>query len=257
MSKVIMVGCRKGGVGKTTVAINVAYELSMLGKQVLLLDLDSQGDSTKYTGRLEEEFFIGDVLLDRNFDITKAIYPAIIAGNESKNLHVIAGRDGDAMTKLDMEMISLARREERLSIHLKAIKDTYDYVIIDTSPGTNVLGLNAVLAADSFLIPTEFKDHSLDGVATLLAHIEDVKFIDESEINFLVVPSKISKSSTDALTYGKAYLDASWPNNQAKTIIYERAVVVKAESAHEPVSVFAPNHVAASFYKSLALELTK
>ena len=79
------------------------------------------------------------------------------------------------MTKLDMNMLSLTQREERLKLHLDKVKDQYDYIFIDTNPGTSVLGLNAVMAAPEFLFPTEYKEHSLDRVETLLEHIQDVK----------------------------------------------------------------------------------
>ncbi|MGR5333667.1 ParA family protein [Photobacterium damselae] len=253
--RIIMIGCRKGGVTKTTTTVNLSYEISLTGKKVLVLDFDGQGDTTKFYGRDESEFYIGDALLDRKFDITKAIYPAIINDVEQENLHIIPGRRGDIMTKLDMDMISLTRREERLKLHLEKIKHNYDYIIIDTNPGTSVLGLNAVMAATEFLFPTEFKEHSLDGVETLLEHIQDVKFCDEDEIKFVVVPSKISKTARKALDYGRSYLAGRWPNNTANITIWERSLFTEAEMVHEPVSVVNKGHVAARYYKELAKEV--
>ncbi|MCD9496863.1 MULTISPECIES: ParA family protein [Photobacterium] len=254
-TRIIMIGCRKGGVTKTTMTVNLSYELSLIGKKVLVLDFDGQGDTTKFFGREDSEFYIGDALLDRTFDITKAIYPAIINNLEQDNLHIISGRCGDIMTKLDMNMISLTRREERLKIHLDKIKDKYDYILIDTNPGTSVLGLNAVMAATEFLFPTEYKEHSLDGVETLLEHIQDVKFCEESEIKFMVVPSKISKIAKKALDYGKGYLQGRWPKNTAKTTIWDRSLFTEAEMLHEPASVVKSGHVAARYYKELAKEV--
>lgn len=254
-ARVIMIGCRKGGVTKTTTTVNLGYELSQLGKSVLILDFDGQGDSTKFFGLDESEFYIGDALLDRKFDITKAIYPAIVKGKGQERLHIIPGRRGDIMTKLDMDMISLTRREERLKIHLEKIKDKYDFILIDTNPGTSVLGLNAVMAATEYLFPTEFKEHSLDGVETLIEHITDVKFVDEDEIKFIVVPSKISKTAKKALAYGQEYLNSRWPENTSKTIIWDRSLFTEAEYEHEPVSVINKGHVAARYYKELAKEV--
>lgn len=254
-TRIMMIGCRKGGVTKTTTTVNLAYELSQQGQRVLVLDFDGQGDSTKFFDRSESEFYIGDALLDRKFDINAAIYPAIIGGCEQENLHIIPGRRGDVMTKLDMDMISLPRRDERLKLHLDKIKHNYDFILIDTTPGTSVLGLNAVMAATEFVFPTEYKEHSLDGVETLLEHIQDVRFIDEDEIKFLVVPSKISKTAKKARAYGEEYLATRWPNNTAKTTIWERAIFSDAEMEHEPVSVVNKGHVAARFYKDLAREV--
>lgn len=253
--RIIMIGCRKGGVTKTTTTVNLSYELSQSGKKVLVLDFDGQGDTSKFFGRDDAELYIGDALLDRKFDITTATYPAIINGEEQENLHIIPGRRGDAMTKLDMDMISLTRREERLKLHLDKIKDQYDFILIDTNPGTSVLGLNAVMAATEFLFPTEYKEHSLDGVEALLEHIQDVKFCDEDEINFTVVPSKIDKRATKSIDYGTSYLQSRWPDNTAKTTIWERSVFSEAEMQHEPVSVINRGHVAARYYKELAKEV--
>ena len=72
-ARIIMIGCRKGGVTKTTTTVNLSYELSCLGKRVLTLDFDGQGDTTKFFGREDAEFYIGDALLDRKFDIKKSI----------------------------------------------------------------------------------------------------------------------------------------------------------------------------------------
>ena len=255
LARVIMIGCRKGGVTKTTTTINLGYELSQSGKRVLVLDFDGQGDSTKFYGQEESEFYIGDALLDRKFDIKKAIYPAIIKGEEQENLHIIPGRRGDVMTKLDMDMISLTRREERLKLHLDKVRGEYDFILIDTNPGTSVLGLNAVMAATEYLFPTEYKEHSLDGVETLLEHITDVKFCEEDEIKFLVVPSKVSKAAKKSLDYGVEYLSGRWPDNTSKTTIYDRSLFTEAEMEHEPASVINRGHVAARYYKDLAREV--
>lgn len=255
MTRTIMIGSRKGGVVKTTTAINLSYELSQLNKKVLVFDLDSQADLSKFLTSEEKPFYIGDILMDRKFDISKAIYKASIKSIEQENLHFVPGRRGDAMTKLDMDMISLPRREERLKFQIEKIKDQYDFIIIDTSPGTSVLGLNAVMAATEYIFPTEYKEHALDGVETLIEHITDVTFIEEEDINFLVVPSKIAKAEKRALAYGEEYLNARWPNNIAKTTVWARSLFTEAELEHEPASVINPGHVAATYYKKLAKEV--
>jgi len=256
-TRTIMVGNRKGGVPKTTTAINLAYELSQLGNKVLVLDFDSQADATKFLSDDEKPFYIGDALLDRKFDINQTIYKALINNVEQDNLHFIPGRRGDVMTKLDMDMISLPRREYRLKMHLDKINGQYDFIVIDTNPGTSVLGLNAVMAATEFVFPTEYKEHSLDGVETLLQHIEDITFIEESDLKFLVVPCRIAKAEKRALAYGEEYLKSRWPNNSAKTTVWQRSLFTEAEFEHEPASVINPGHVAAAYYKKLAKEVMK
>ncbi|MBV7264345.1 AAA family ATPase [Photobacterium sp. WH24] len=255
MTRIIMIGSRKGGPGKTTTTVNLGYELSKQGKRVLILDFDSQGDTTKYYKPNETEFYLGDVLLDRKFDIFNAIYPAEIRGTEQENLFIIPARRGDVMTKLDMDLFSIPRREERLKFHLEKVKGQFDFILIDTSPGTSVLGVNAVMAASEFLFPTEFKEHSFDGVETLLEHIQEVMFIEEDEINFTVVPVKVDRRERKSFEYGKAYLSERWPDNHVKTTIYARTLFGDAEQEHVPASVLNAGHEAARYYKSLAGEI--
>lgn len=255
MTRIIMIGGRKGGVTKTTTTVNLAYELSQLNKKVLVLDFDGQGDTSKFFCDQEHKFYIGDALLDRKFDIKKAVYPAVIKGEPQTNLHIIPARRGDVMTKLDMDMISLPRREERLKIHLAKLLKDYDFIIIDTNPGTSVLGLNAVIAATEYIFPTEYKEHSLDGVETLLEHIQDVRFIEENEIKFTVVPCRIDKRAKKSLEYGEQYLSVRWPNNVSKTTIWDKTLFTAAEMDHEPASVVNAGHVAAMYYRDLAREV--
>ncbi|RJG38989.1 ParA family protein [Motilimonas pumila] len=253
--KKIMVGNRKGGVTKTTTTVNTAYEISKLGHKVLLVDFDSQGDTTKFTKRVDTEYYIGDVLMDRKFDINAAIYPAIINDEEQPNLHVIPARSGDIMTKLDMEMISLPRREDRLMYQLKQVEDRYDFVIMDTNPSTSVLGLNAVMAADLYIFPTEYKEHSLDGIDVLLEHICNVKYVEPDDVDFIILPTKIDKRAKRSLEFGESFLATAWPNHIADSVIYDRAVFSDSESEHEPISVISPGHVAANYYKKFAKEV--
>lgn len=160
------------------------------------------------------------------------------------------------MSKLDMDMMSLQRREQRLELHLKAVRESFDYIVIDTSPSSNVLMMNAVTAADEFIFPTDFTEHSLDGIETVLEHIQDVKFIEEDEINYLVVPSKVNKSAKKSLTYGRDYCSERFPDNTAQTYIWEKIAAFRdAELKHLPVSVAQPASEAAMYYKRLAQEV--
>jgi len=253
MARIIMIGTRKGGEGKTTTVVNLAYELTRYGKRVLVLDMDGQAHATKYFKRLDTELFLGDLLLNRKFDITKVIYPAIINGQEQLYLHIIPSRKGDAMSKLDINMISLPRREERLSLHLENVKDDYDFILIDTNPGTSVLSLNAVTAADEFIFPTGYKENSIEGVEMLIEHIEETTFVDEDELKFMILPTKVNKSATLARAEWKSYLENRFPGNfTEKPEIISKEVFAHAEAAKEPMSVFKKGDPAAMYYKDFA-----
>lgn len=257
MARTVMIGNRKGGVAKTTTAVNLSYELSLKGKKVLLIDFDGQANTTSTYMLGDEEFYIGDALLDRKFDITKTIYPAIVDGIPQENLHIIPGRSGDVMTKLDMDMISLPRREERLLNHLNTIKDSYDYIFIDTNPGTSVLGLNAVIAADEFIIPTSYREKSIEGIEMFLTHIEEVKFIDESEIKFTILRCGLRRAAKREIAYGQSRTNTIWANQIANTIIWDKIIFFDAELARLPVSKFSPKNEGAAYYRDFAREFDR
>ncbi|MBO2558983.1 ParA family protein [Shewanella algae] len=257
IKKIIQVGNRKGGVGKTTTSVNVAWELVRAGYRVLLGDMDSQANGSSMVLDGETPHWLGDVLTDHRFDIRKAIYPAFIDGCEVDGFDVLPGRGGDVMTKLDMEMISLTKREERLAMQLQKVRDDYDFVILDTSPGTSVLGLNAVIAADLYVIPTTYREMSLDGIGKFLAHISDVKLVDEDDIDFLILRTCLKRASKRELAYGNVRVETMWPDNLANTVIYDRAIFGEAELSKMPISLFSKGHEAAAYYKDFTRELIK
>lgn len=253
--KTLMIGSRKGGVPKTTTAVNLSYELTQLGHTVLLIDFDSQADATKFTKQTETEYHLGHVLKDRKFDINNAIYPAQVNGNVCAGLYVLPGKGGDAITRLEMDMQALAKREERLKLHLQNLNPKPDFVIIDTPPASGILSLNAVYAADFFIFPTTYTANAFDGVETMITHIEETTFKDESELNFLVLPVKVAKAKKKESQFGEEYLQARWPNNTAKTIIFDRAIFTEAELDYEPLSAYQKGHAAAMYYKNFAKEV--
>ncbi|MHC5780321.1 ParA family protein [Aliivibrio fischeri] len=254
--RIITIAGRKGGIKKTTTTVNTAYELSQKGKRVLIVDFDGQGDATSFYRRDKTDFYVADVLLDRKFDISKAIYPAVIKGQEQDNLFIIPARCGDVMSKLNMDMVSLPKREERLLRHLENVQDKFDFVLIDTSPETSILSMNAVIAADEFIFPTTFTDRSFEGIDVLIEHIQDAKFIDEDEIDYLILPVGIDKRVRSTYKYGREYLAERFPHNVSQTTIWHRqSDFENAELDHLPVSVYKSSSPTAMYYKNFAKEV--
>ncbi|MCG6387476.1 AAA family ATPase [Vibrio fluvialis] len=251
-----MITARKGGVTKTTLTVNLAYCLSKRGKKVLVIDLDSQADTSKFFRWGGTEFYIGDALLDRKFDIKNAIYKAKVMGKDLDNLDIIVGRPNDEMTMLDRNVFSLNRSEDRLAYQLKKIEGEYDFVLIDTPPTANTLSMNATMACDEFLFPSDFTEHSLDGIEAILEHIQDLKLIEEDEVNFFIVPSRVNRVTTKTLEYGKEFTQTRFPDNTTKTIIWKgEAVFNEAERRHLPIAAYKSSDVAAMHYNQLAQEI--
>lgn len=255
--RIIQVGNRKGGVRKSTTAVNLAYELAEMGKRTLLVDLDSQGNATDFVRQGRTEFYVGDVLLDRKLDPMQAIYPAVLGGKEHSTLFVMPGRSGDAMTKLDMALFSENAREQRLSRALNKIKGQFDFVIIDTSPGTSVLALNGVMAATEYLIPTEYGKHSRDGIEIFLDHICDVLDMDEDDLNFRILPAAIDTRELKAKEQNEQFLEGRFPGRVTKTVIAARTIYKVAAEKLLPIRMAAPSHQVALQYKQLAQEILK
>ena len=170
MGKIIAISNQKGGVGKTTTAINVASGLSYKGKKVLLVDFDSQGNASQGLGAIKDKGqpTIYSVLLE-NYPIEKAI-----VHKDLPSIDVLPASLMLAGAELDMDKIGNGK-EDLLKKVLSPIKNQYDYIIIDCPPSLGLLNTNALTAADSVLIPVQCEYYALEGVTQLLITIRLVQ----------------------------------------------------------------------------------
>lgn len=171
MGKVIALVNQKGGVGKTTTSINLSASLGVLGKKVLLVDLDSQGNSTTGVGisKSSHEKSIYDLIMDR------ATLQDVIVKTEFKNLYIIpasinlAGADIELMERNKMD--HSFNKSYQLKKYLDVAKETFDYIIIDCPPSLGILTTNALTAANSVIIPVQCEFFALEGITQLLQSI--------------------------------------------------------------------------------------
>lgn len=254
--RIITITARKGGVTKTTVTVNLAYELASKGRKVLVIDLDQQSDTSKFLRWGETEYYVGDILLNKRFDVTKAIYPAKIKGEEQENLHIITGRPNDVMVKLDKEVFTLHSSEERLNHQLKKLDGLYDFVLIDTPPTANTLSMNAVKASTEFIFPANLSELSLDGIDSILDHIQDLNDLEMDEINFMIVPSGVPKVAKKTVEYGMNYLETKYSGHITDTTIWQKtSIFSEAERRHLPVSLVKRSDISALHFRELAQEI--
>ena len=169
MSKVIAVFNQKGGVGKTTTNVNLTASLGTMGKKILVLDLDPQGNTTSGYGieKYEVEKTIYDVIID-GVDISETILKT-----EFENIDIVSS-DTD-LAGCEIELTSRDNREYILKNAIDKVRDNYDYIFIDCPPSLGMLTINSLTAVDSVLIPIQCKYYALEGVSQLMGTIKLVK----------------------------------------------------------------------------------
>jgi chromosome partitioning protein len=165
MAHVLAISNQKGGVGKTTTAVNLSAALARRGERVLLVDLDAQGNASSGLGHGRADVSMGmfDVLMEyRDLD-------SVLAPSSQDNLHVAPA--GPDLVAAEVELVSQPRREGRLRKALNRVRDRYEWIVIDCPPSLGLLTVNALTAADSVLVPLQAEYYAMEGLGDLLRTI--------------------------------------------------------------------------------------
>jgi chromosome partitioning protein len=173
MPRVLSVANQKGGVGKTTTAINLATALAIAEQQILLVDMDPQGNLTSGVGLKGQTAPAGTIYQALTSADGVADPLAFLLETRVKNMWLVpADRN---LTGAEVELVSLPRRERRLREFLAPLRDRFDFVLIDTPPSLGLLTLNALVAADAVLIPLNCEYFALEGLADLVSTLRRVR----------------------------------------------------------------------------------
>ena len=250
MGKIISIANQKGGVGKTTTAVNLSAILAKRGKKVLLIDTDPQGNATSGLGLDKKvEFSSYDVLVS-DIEIENVIKDTMV-----KNLKVCPSNIN--LAGAEVELVSMMSRESRLKEKLNLIKEKFDYIFIDCPPSLGLITLNAFTASDSVLIPVQCEYYALEGLGQLINTINLVQRHLNSDIRIegaiLTMFDTRTNLSNQVVKEVKNYFE----DKVYKTLIPRNVKLSEAPSYGMPISVYDSRSKGAKCYDKLAKEFLK
>ena len=251
MGKIVSIANQKGGVGKTTTAINLSTILAKKGKRVLLIDADPQGNASSGVGidRDEIELSTYDVLINDN-EIEE-----VVKKTNVKNLYLCPSNIN--LAGAEVELVSVMSREHRLKEKLDVVKDNYDFIIIDCPPSLGLITLNAFTASDSVLIPVQCEYYALEGLGQLLNTIALVKKHLNKDIEIegalLTMYDIRTNLSNQVVKEVKRYFN----DKVYKNVIPRNVKLSEAPSYGMPISIYDPRSKGAKSYEKFVREFLK
>ncbi len=251
MAKIIAVCNQKGGTGKTTSTVNLAAALAALGKRVLIVDMDPQGNAGSGVGinKSELKASVYEVLTHRA-DISNVIIQTKFSSLEILPCNI-------NLTGAEIELVGVISRETRLKKALDSVKANYDFMFIDSPPSLGLLTLNSLVAADSILIPIQCEFYALEGVSQLLNTISLVKEGLNQDLFIEGVLMTMADFRTNLTNEVIKEIKNYFHEKVYNTVIPRNIRLSEAPSFGKPINHYDPASVGAIKYKELAEEFIK
>ncbi|WP_226654119.1 ParA family protein [Pseudalkalibacillus hwajinpoensis] len=249
MANIVAIANQKGGVGKTTTSVNMSACLAYLGKKVLLVDIDPQGNATSGVGieKGDVETCVYNVLVD-DVEAGEVIQETIV-----ENLHVIPSTI--QLAGAEIELVPTISREVRLKRALNKVEKKYDYIIIDCPPSLGLLTINALTAANAVLIPVQCEYYALEGLSQLLNTVRLVQKHLNTELKIEGVLLTMLDARTNLGIQVIEEVKKYFQEKVYRVIIPRNVRLSEAPSHGKPVIVYDPKSRGAETYLELAKEV--
>lgn len=248
MAKIVTVCNQKGGTGKTTTAVNMAYALSVHGKRVLLIDMDPQGNATSGVG-------VNKNVLDKSvYDVLLGKVQAedVMVKNIFPSLDIIPCNIN--LTGAEIELVGVLSRETRLKRALQPLLENYDYIFIDSPPSLGLLTLNSLVASQSIIIPIQCEFYALEGVSQLLNTLNLVKDGLNADLFIEGVLLTMADYRTNLTNEVIKEIKSYFREKVFESIIPRNIRLSEAPSFGKPILCYDPQSIGAKKYSELACE---
>ena len=249
MAKVIAICNQKGGVGKTTTAINLSSYLAISGKRILLIDIDPQGNATSGLGI-------------NKHNITASVYDLVVDEIEPKSVIISTGITNLSLipstlslTGAEVELVGIMGREYRLKKALAAILADYDFILIDCPPSLGLLTVNALTAADSVLIPIQCEYYALEGLSQLVNTVNLVKENLNSSLEIEGVLLTMADYRTNLTNEVIKEVKEFFKGKVYQTVIPRNIRLTEAPGFGKPIALYDKNSIGAQKYQDFTNEI--
>jgi chromosome partitioning protein len=251
MGKILAIANQKGGVGKTTTAVNLSAALGRAGKNVLMVDIDPQGHATSGLGVNKRE-------------TPNSAYQLLVGAarigdtrlaTEFKNLDIVPSNID--LAGVEIELVEMEERTYRLKQALAPVRDEYDYIVIDCPPSLGLITLNALTAANGLLVPIQCEYYALEGLSQLMATVRQVKRLYNADIEIEGVLLTMYDSRLNLTMQVVAEVKKHFPGKVYKTVSPRNVRLSEAPSYGQPIQYYEDASKGAAAYNELAQEFLK